>query len=83
MQEVNRVVKQYQDMARMMKKMGSKAGAAGLKAMLGGGTGNPSGMLTGTGLDINAMAKQFSPPKSNGLVNPGGLPPGINPNRKK
>ena len=82
-QEVNRVVKQYQDMARMMKKMGSKAGAAGLKAMLGGGKSNPSGMLTGTGLDINAMAKQFSPPKSNGLVNPGGLPPGINPNRKK
>ena len=82
-QEVNRVVKQYQDMARMMKKMGSKAGAAGLKAMLGGGTSNPSNMLTGTSLDINAMAKQFSPPKSNGLVNLGGLPPGVNPNRKK
>ena len=82
-QEVNRVVKQYQDMARMMKKMGSKAGAAGLKAMLGGGTSNPSDMLTGTSLDINAMAKQFSPPKSNGLANLGGLPPGVNPNRKK
>ena len=82
-QEVNRVVKQYQDMARMMKKMGSKAGAAGLKAMLGGGTVNPTGMFTGAGMDLDAMAKQFSPSKSNRLANFGGLPPGINPNRKK
>ena len=43
-QDVNRLVKQYQDMARMMKKMGSKTGAAGLKALMGGG--NP---LTGAG----------------------------------
>ena len=88
-QEVNRVVKQYQDMARMMKKMGSKAGAAGLKAMLGGGTSNPTGMMSGSGMDLDAMAKQFTSPNSNrlpnlgGMPNLGGLPPGINPNRKK
>ena len=35
-QDVNRLVKQYQDMARMMKKMGGKTGAAAMKAMLGG-----------------------------------------------
>ena len=82
-QDVNRVVKQYQDMARMMKKMGSKAGVAGLKAMLGGGTSNPGGMITGAGMDLDAMAKQFSPLKSVGLPNLGGLPQGINPKRKK
>ena len=44
-QDVNRVVKQYQDMAKMMKKMGGKAGAAGLKALMGGGMpGNMGGM---------------------------------------
>ena len=43
-QEVNRLVKQYQDMARMMKKLGSKGGAAGLKAMMGGGMPGMGGM---------------------------------------
>jgi signal recognition particle subunit SRP54 len=36
-QDVNKLVKQYQDMARMMKKMGTKSGAAAMKAMLSGG----------------------------------------------
>jgi signal recognition particle subunit SRP54 len=86
-QEVNRVVKQYQDMARMMKKMGSKAGAAGLKAMMGGGS--PAGLPGGSSMDLDAMAKQFGSAKAGGLPNLGGmpnlggLPPGINPNRKK
>ncbi|MDA9815871.1 signal recognition particle protein [Alphaproteobacteria bacterium] len=86
-QEVNRVVKQYQDMARMMKKMGNKAGAAGLKAMLGGGS--PLGAPVDAGMDLEAMAKQFGSAKGGGLPNfvkmpnLGGLPPGINPNRKK
>ncbi|MDA9190506.1 signal recognition particle protein [Alphaproteobacteria bacterium] len=86
-QEVNRVVKQYQDMARMMKKMGNKAGAAGLKAMLGGGS--PLGAPADAGMDLEAMAKQFGSAKGGGLPNfgkmpnLGGLPPGINPNRKK
>ena len=33
-QEVNKVVKQYQDMSRMMKKLGGKSGAAAMKAMM-------------------------------------------------
>ena len=86
-QEVNRVVKQYQDMARMMKKMGSKAGAAGLKAMMG--DGSSAGLPGGSSMDLDAMAKQFGSakvgglPNLGGMPNLGGLPPGINPNRKK
>ena len=43
-QDVNKLVKQYQDMARMMKKMNTKQGAAAMKAMMGGlgGGGMPS-----------------------------------------
>ncbi len=51
-QEVNRLVKQYQDMARMMKKMGSKTGAAGLKALMGGG--NPLAGAGGAGARAGA-----------------------------
>lgn len=43
-QDVNRLVKQYQDMARMMKKLGGKTGAAAMKAMLGGGGLGGSGL---------------------------------------
>ena len=88
-QEVNRLVKQYQDMARMMKKMGTKAGAAGLKAMLGSGTNSSPGVFSSPGMDLDSMSKQFGSSKSGGLpnlggmTNFGGLPPGINPNRKK
>ena len=88
-QEVNRLVKQYQDMARMMKKMGTKAGTAGLKAMLGSGTNSSPGPFSSPGMDLDAMSKQFGSSKSGGLpnlggmTNLGGLPPGINPNRKK
>jgi signal recognition particle subunit SRP54 len=50
---VNRLVKQYQDMARMMKKMGGKTGAAAMKAMLGG-----SGMPGGGGMpDLGALSR--------------------------
>ena len=57
-QDVNRVVKQYQDMAKMMKKMGSKAGAAGLKALMGGGMpGNMGGMMSGNAPSAADMAK--------------------------
>ena len=74
-------------MARMMKKMGSKAGAAGLKAMMGGGS--PASLPGGSSMDLDAMAKQFGSAKAGGfpnlggMPNLGGLPPGINPNRKK
>jgi len=50
-QEVNRLVKQYQDMARMMKKLGSKTGAAAMKAMLSGsGMGGASGTMGAGGM---------------------------------
>ena len=53
-QDVNRLVKQYQDMARMMKKMGGKTGAAAMKAMLGG-SGMPGG---GGGMpDLGALSR--------------------------
>jgi signal recognition particle subunit SRP54 len=63
---VNRLVKQYQDMARMMKKMGGKTGAAAMKAMLGG-SGMPGG---GGGMpDLGALSRGLG---SSGL-GPSGL----------
>ncbi|MEC8145523.1 MAG: signal recognition particle protein, partial [Pseudomonadota bacterium] len=48
-QEVNRVVKQYQEMAKMMKKLGGKSGASMMKALMGGGMGGmPGGAPGGT-----------------------------------
>jgi signal recognition particle subunit SRP54 len=56
-QDVNRVVKQYQDMAKMMKKMGGKAGAAGLKALMGGGMPGNMGGMGGNAPSAADMAK--------------------------
>jgi signal recognition particle subunit SRP54 len=53
-QDVNKLVKQYQDMARMMKKLGGKTGAAAMKAMMGGGMGG----APGAGMpDLNALSR--------------------------
>ena len=46
-QEVNRVVKQYQEMAKMMKKLGGKSGASMMKALMGGGMGGMGGGMPG------------------------------------
>ena len=46
-QEVNRVVKQYQEMAKMMKKLGGKSGASMMKALMGGGKGGMGGGMPG------------------------------------
>ena len=57
-QEVNRLVKQYQDMARMMKKLGGKTGAAAMKAMLGGvGMGAPGIGSAGAMPDLGALSR--------------------------
>ena len=61
-QDVNKLVKQYQDMARMMKKLGGKTGAAAMKAMmgggLGGGLGGGMGGAPGAGMpDLNALSR--------------------------
>ena len=88
-QEVNRLVKQYQDMARMMKKLGSKTGAAAMKAMLGGagmgasGIGNAGAMPDlgalsrglGTGLG-GGVAQGLGNSLANGLPGLGGKPVG-------
>ena len=83
-QEVNRLVKQYQEMAKMMKRMGSKAGAAGLKAMMGGlgGGGLGGGMPSGGGMpqmDPEAMKKMASqlPQGMGGNELFGKMPPGL------
>ena len=57
-QEVNRLVKQYQDMARMMKKLGGKTGAAAMKAMFGGvGMGAPGIGSAGAMPDLGALSR--------------------------
>ena len=81
-QEVNRVVKQYQEMAKMMKKLGGKSGAAMMKAMMGGGMpggmgglggGMPGGMPGGTPGGMNSGGAPGGMP--GGM--PGGLPKGF------
>ena len=67
-QEVNRLVKQYQDMAKMMKKLGGKSGAAMMKALAGGGLPGGMGGLGGLG----GGAGGGLPAGLTGL--PGGLP---------
>ena len=68
-QEVNRLVKQYQDMARMMKKLGGKTGAAAMKAMLGGagmgaaGIGNVGGMP-----DLSALSRSLGKGSGGGVA---------------
>ena len=68
-QDVNRLVKQYQDMARMMKKLGGKTGAAAMKAMLGGGgLGGAGGMP-----DLGALSRGLG----SGGLGSGGLAKGL------
>ena len=59
--DVNRLVKQQQDMARMMKKMGKMGGLGGLKNMmssLGGASPNPGlGDGQNSVMDANKMAE--------------------------
>ena len=82
-QEVNRLVKQYMEMAKVMKKM-SKQGAGGLlKSLFGGGL--PGGSIPSK-IDPNAMAnmiggnKGILPGKLPGL---GNLPPNFPFGKKK
>ena len=57
-QEVNRLVKQYQDMARMMKKLGGKTGAAAMKALLGGAGIGAAGMGNAGGVpDLSVLSR--------------------------
>jgi signal recognition particle subunit SRP54 len=79
-QDVNRLVKQYQDMARMMKKLGGKGGASAMKALLGGGGpfggGGMGGAMGGGNMpDLGALAKGLGGKMPGGLS--GGLPGGL------
>ena len=85
-QDVNRLVKQYQDMARMMKKLGGKGGASAMKALLGGGNplgGMGGGMGGGKMPDLGALAKGLGGKMPGGLSGglsgglPGGSPGGL------
>ena len=69
-QEVNKLVKQYQDMARMMKKLGGKTGAAAMKAMMGG-MGTMGGQNAGGMPNLNALARGLG---TGGQGLGGGLP---------
>ena len=84
-QDVNKLVKQYQDMARMMKKLGGKTGAAAMKAMmgggLGGGLGGGMGGAPGAGMpDLNALSRGLGAGglgKGLGSLLGGGTPSGL------
>ena len=91
-QDVNKLVKQYQDMARMMKKMNTKQGAAAMKAMMGGGgLGGLGGGSMPSASDIQKLSQQFNSgsgsPNLLGGMSPfggkGGLPGLGQPSKKK
>jgi len=91
-QDVNKLVKQYQDMARMMKKMNTKQGAAAMKAMMGGSGLGGGGMGGGmpSAADMQKLSQQFNSGSGGNLLggmNPfggkGGLPGLGQPSKKK
>ena len=85
-QEVNRLIKQYMEMAKVMKKMGRQGAGGLLKSLMGGGMqGNPSQ----GDIDLSSMAdlmksnKGMPPGKLPGLGNLGNLPPNFPFGKKK
>jgi len=75
-QEVNKLVKQYQDMAKMMKRLGKMGGGdpAALASMLGGGD-SPSAGMPGLGGGLPGMGGGMGGlPGLGGKGFPGGLP---------
>ncbi|XDZ65687.1 signal recognition particle protein [Alphaproteobacteria bacterium LSUCC0684] len=75
-QDVNKLVKQYQDMARMMKRLGKMGGGdpAALASMLGGGD-TPSAGMPGMGSGMGSGMGGL--PGLGGKGFPGGLPGGL------
>ena len=86
MQDVNRLVKQYMEMAKVMKKMGKQGAGGLLKSLMGGGLpgGSPQGDV-----DLSSMANMLNsnkgmfPGKIPGLGNLGNLPPNFPFGKKK
>jgi len=76
-QDVNKLVKQYQDMARMMKRLGKMGGGnpAALASMLGGGDGPSAGLPgMGPGMGSGMGSGMGGLPGLGGKGLPGGLP---------
>ena len=85
-QDVNRLVKQYMEMAKVMKKMGKQGAGGLLKSLMGGGM--PGGAPQGD-VDMSSMANMLNsnkgmfPGKIPGLGNLGNLPPNFPFGKKK
>jgi len=85
-QEVNRLIKQYLEMAKVMKKMGKQGAGGLLKSLMGGGM--PGGNSQGD-VDLSSMANMLNsnkgmlPGKLPGLGNLGNLPPNFPFGKKK
>ena len=84
-QEVNRLIKQYLEMAKVMKKMGKQGAGGLLKSLMGGGM--PGGNSQGDP-DLSSMANMLNtkgmlPGKLPGLGNLGNLPPNFPFGKKK
>ncbi|MEP6146768.1 MAG: signal recognition particle protein, partial [Nisaea sp.] len=72
-QEVNKLLKQHQDMTRVMKQMGKKGGMKGLGALLGGGGGMPGMPAPGQmpGQLPSGLGGQGMPKLPGGMLPPG------------
>tara|TARA_Y100000766_G_C18884719_1_gene595227 strand:- start:414 stop:1901 length:1488 start_codon:yes stop_codon:yes gene_type:complete len=84
-QEVNRLIKQYLEMAKVMKKMGKQGAGGLLKSLMRGGM--PGGNSQGDA-DLSSMANMLNskgmlPGKLPGLGNLGNLPPNFPFGKKK
>jgi len=77
-QDVNKLVKQYQDMAKMMKRLGKAGGndPAALASMFGGGPGGEAGAAPGEMPDLSKLGGGF-PGMGGGLPGLGGGFPGL------
>ena len=85
-QEVNRLIKQYLEMAKVMKKMGKQGAGGLLKSLMGGGM---PGENSQGDVDLSSMANMLNsnkgmlPGKLPGLENLGNLPPNFPFGKKK
>jgi signal recognition particle subunit SRP54 len=70
-QEVNKLLKQHQDMTRVMKQMGKMGGMKGLGALLGGGGGGGMPGMPGAGQLQPGLSGKGMPKLPGGMLPPG------------
>jgi signal recognition particle subunit SRP54 len=70
-QEVNKLLKQHQDMTRVMKQMGKMGGMKGLGALLGGGGGGGMPGMPGAGQLPPGLSGKGMPKLPGGMLPPG------------